>query len=393
MSTLSIEFGAPVEWRCRGRNDKRDRLDTPERDRVRFHCRDHLLDPRGVHPVTPPMILDLFARRPQFIDHLAPIWFALSSDERGVCYISQDVETRDLGEYARVLGIDPVVCLENRESPDGRFPILVAAYDDLVQATWNGPPGREYILMEHGVGLTPGGGSPGYAGGRGLRETVSLTLTPNQYISRRTRRAIPSAKIITIGTPKLDPWAGYVPPPLPQIPTICISFHWDGTHVTPEAGNALRHYLPILPSLGGMSKYRVIGHGHPKIADNLRPMFEEFGIPFFDRFDDVMHEADVYVNDCSSTVYEFLVTGKPVILLNAPWFRRDVVHGIRFWDYTDIGISVDRPEDLLDAIDETCRSPQVHRDSRDRAVRDLYPFLGVSAGRAAGAIQGFFEQR
>src|SRR4030066_73497 len=65
-----------------------------------------------------------------------------------------------------------------------------------------------------------------------------------------------------------------------------------------------------------------------------------------------MRMADLYVNDCSSTYIEFCVTGKPVIILNAPEFRRNVHLGIRFWEYTDVGPQVESGEELLSVISE-----------------------------------------
>jgi CDP-glycerol glycerophosphotransferase (TagB/SpsB family) len=125
----------------------------------------------------------------------------------------------------------------------------------------------------------------------------------------------------------------------------------------------------------------------------LAPFYRDLGIEVVRDFSEVMQSADIYVNDCSSTMYEFLVTGKPVIILNAPWFRRDVRWGIRFWDYTDIGIQVNEPGELLPAIDRTLDSPNEYLSDRENAVRDLYPFLGQAAQRAAGAILGFCEAR
>jgi len=121
----------------------------------------------------------------------------------------------------------------------------------------------------------------------------------------------------------------------------------------------------------------------------LDPYYRQCGIePVWD-FEEVMERADLYVNDCSSTLYEFCVTGKPVIILNAPWFRRGVHTGIRFWEYTDVGPMVNEPEELLGAITAMLSDPGKMQQERERAVADLYPYLGESAKRAATVIQEF----
>ena len=49
--------------------------------------------------------------------------------------------------------------------------------------------------------------------------------------------------------------------------------------------------------------------------------YEAHGIEYVPDFDDVLRRADVYACDNSSTLYEFASTGRPVVVLNAPWYR------------------------------------------------------------------------
>jgi hypothetical protein len=351
--------------------------------------------------------VDFFARRPHFVDHMLPIWEAMQG-ERGRFYVPEIV-----AEHAIRKGISDVVPLRSTSlnnsiacAPDGTSPLLVAAYGDLQMAQRRSPQ-RPYIMMEHGVGLTPAKAHAGYAGGTGRRTRVGLFLAPNDFIRAKTARAIPGVPQVVIGTPKLDKWAltpslTLTPSPSPdpgetvrdkgrgeQKPVVCISFHWNGEQVSKEASNAFMHYRDVLDELARVDDFKLIGHGHPKYMWFLEQEYQARGIEVVHDFEEVMERADLYVNDCSSTMYEFCVTGKPVVILNAPWFDRNAKLGIRFWDYTDIGPQVEAPSELLSAISSQLSAPQEYACTRNKMVHDLYPFLGCSAQRAAGAILGF----
>ena len=168
-----------------------------------------------------------------------------------------------------------------------------------------------------------------------MRRQADLFLAPNEFIRRKTAKAIPGAPQVVIGTPKLDKWADLntkVTKEHKVKPTVCISFHWNGENVSKEASNAFLHYREVLDELANQPDFTLIGHGHPKYMWFLEQEYQARGIEPVHDFEEVMERADLYVNDCSSTMYEFCVTGKPVVILNAPWFRRDVNLGIRFWE-------------------------------------------------------------
>jgi hypothetical protein len=293
-----------------------------------------------------------------------------------------------------------------------RHPILVCSVKDLQTVIRAGY--KHIAFMEHGVGITYGSHSA-YAGGRGARTQVELFLAPNEIVQRKTLRALPNAKSVVVGTPKMDEWTP--PPAPPQMITfgegrkvVCISFHWNGSGVAPEAGTAFQHFKRMLPILARWRGFHVLGHGHPRAMKRLRAEYEKLGIEVVEDFNEVMRRADVYVCDNSSTIYEFCVTGKPVVLLNAPEYRKNVHSGIRFWDYTDVGPCIDDPNELLGAVlhaltplstplsRSTETSPQKDGEStailggewyeaRAKAVRELYPFLGESAERAARVLR------
>jgi len=350
--------------------------------------------PRKMHKNIP---IDFYARRTHFIDHMVPVWNAMPDGIKGVFYVPKVLLAYAKRSVNNIDTLYPLACKNERptscvEIPFARNPIVTSSYGDLLLASHYNE--RPLILMEHGVGLTfnqsDGKTVSGYGGGEGHRENVSLFLSPNEYIAKKTLATFPNANQVVIGTPKLDPWAKSLDGlrfKKPEHPVICVSFHWDGSAVAPEAGNAWEYYRKELLPL--KEKFTVIGHGHPKIIEKLEFQYQKLGIPCFKSFMEIMNIADVYVNDCSSTLYEFSVTGKPVVVLNAPWFRRWFHHGIRFWDYSDIGPEVNKPEELIRAVYIALENRPEDLERRKAYVKELYPYLGTSAKVAANALKEF----
>ena len=345
--------------------------------------------------MTPPRLLklpvDAFARREHYLDHIAPVWLALKEKTRGKFYVPAYME-----DYARAKGLEPSVLAPERGEamnvwPRGLGPLLVAAYGDMVRAIRHVPQ-RPILFMEHGVGLTFGD-HPGYAGGGGTRKRIDLFLNQNQHTHDLNKRAFPRTPGVVIGTPKFDSATNYTKVTNGKKPVVCVSFHWNGEDVAPEAGNAFKHYMKAIPELAKCKEFKLIGHGHPRYRFMLASYYYEHGIEAVWDFEEVLRRADVYMHDSGSTLYEFCITGKPVVILNAPEFRRDKHWGIRFWDYSDIGPMVDDPADLMEAIKSQVEAARGGADpyakARQKAVRELYPYRGRSAKRAARAIEEF----
>lgn len=320
--------------------------------------------------------LDFFARRNHYIDHLAPVWNAMPEDRRGTFYVNEQTFM-----YAKwKTGADPVIVSDLPISDD---PVLVCAYGDMNRAS---RAGRVLINMEHGTGHTFN--TPAYPNGRGARDFIDLFLAPNEYTAQKIRD-IRMKPVKVIGTPKMDDLLKSAALN-PNDGTVCIAFHWGNKKTKPaEAGSALDHYRAVLPIL--KRQYKLIAHGHPLAEVEHRQLFDDLGIEYVPTFEEVCRRASLYINDLSSTLYEFMALGKPVILLNAPWFRRDVNYGIRFWDYSNIGFNVDDPKEIFSAIDTMLERPYLFRDECAKARRDLYPFLGVAAEIAVNRILHFME--
>jgi hypothetical protein len=341
------------------------------------------------------MKLDFFARRAHYIDHMAPVWNILPAARRGVFHIARELEP-----YARQELREPQLEFFEGGPLAGDSPILVSSYGDLNKVIRNQK--RKIITMEHGV--TQGFQTAAYPNGmNGNRDRAAFALLPNEYVARRFR-AVRETPCEVIGTPKMDEWvnlnwthnwpAGFNSFPHtwpPRKSTLAIAFHWGDRHASPpESGSAFEHYRRILPELG--ARYNLIGHAHPLASPEYRETYERAGIEWVGDFQEVLRRADVYINDLSSTMYEFLVTGKPVVILNAPWFRRDVQWGIRFWDYSDVGLMVENPGELFNVIDRTLQEyGTICATARRRAVTDLYPYAGHSAYRAVEVVTTYLE--
>ena len=116
------------------------------------------------------------------------------------------------------------------------------------------------------------------------------------------------------------------------------------------------------------------------------------GLETVARFSDVIDRAGIYVCDNSSTLYEWAALDRPVVILDAPWYRRDVSHGLRFWQWADIGPRIQDPADLVEAVRHA--SDDVWRDRRAEATEAIFggPPDGHAAGRATEAILSVVSQ-
>jgi glycosyltransferase involved in cell wall biosynthesis len=263
--------------------------------------------------------------------------------------------------------------------------MVVASYGDLRRVA-NGL--RPVALSEHGVGQTYGNQHPSYCGGVSAeRRQVGLFLVPNAAAAEANRRVQPDAAIAVVGVPRLDRFVTRPAAPEPGSPLVALSFHWPCA-VAPETRGAFPHYRAALPELA--RHFRLLGHGHPRVLDRLARGYQRLGIPVAADFEEVLARASLYVADNSSTLYEFAAAGRPVVVLNAPWFRRHVEHGLRFWRYADVGVQCDRPEDLVAAVRRALDDPPEQELRRRRAVDAVVPLRdGRSAARAADALRAW----
>lgn len=316
------------------------------------------------------------ASRSHWLDHLRPTWEAAG----GRLVVSQKIAS-----HAERRGLSPEL---HDGAPQVSGTVVVASRYDRRLAAEGGA--ERIIFCQHGNGqsfIRPE--HRGYAGGPGL-DDVALFLATNEHNAAAWRRAYPDTPVEIIGCPRLDRLAGREAKPQNDPPTVCLSFHWDPK----STGNKLRetwtawpYYKRTVERLAqANTPYRLVGHGHPRIAKKLRPWYRKLGIEWIGDIEDVLDRADLYVNDCSSTLYEFAATDRPVVVLNTRDYRRNREHGLRFWEYADVGVNCNQPQHLDRAIREALSNP--NPDRRREIVAAVYPHLGSAAQRAASVIGG-----
>ena len=251
------------------------------------------------------------------------------------------------------------------------------------------------MFVEHGAGQTYVGTDPDlpyHAGGQG-RDDVVLFLCPNDTVARINAARYPDTPCVAVGSPRVESLAASRDRHTPQRrhpstagrPLVVYSTHWD-CHVAPESRWAFPHYQGALPALADPGNpWRFAGHGHPRAWADLNDFYATHGIARMRQFDDVARLADVYVVDNSSTLFEAVALGLRVVVLDAPWYRRNVEHGLRFWRWADVGPRVSDPDDLFDAVTEVACGPDRWADVRAACAADVYDGDGVGSTRAAAA--------
>lgn len=315
-------------------------------------------------------MVDAFASREHYVDHLAPIWAALPPEHRGTFITSGGAAAR-----AEHLGIPTT----NYLLTSARLTLVASEAD---YATAHNVHTRPIAYVNHGVGqawrapdrtLIPTGvGKP--------RPGARVFLTPGPHATSVTREANPHALITEVGSPRVEELRSA---PAPTEPLLVVSGHWD-MRATLESRSALPYYLPALRDRLPM---RVALHAHPRLRFWAEPQAAALGIEFIPTFTEVCRRATVYATDSSSTLFEFAALDRPVIVLNHPTYRREHSHGLRFWDAANVGVNVNHPHELPDAVVKAVLDHPPQRAARRKALALAYhPFDGRAADRAVRAL-------
>lgn len=315
------------------------------------------------------MRIDALASTVHYLDHIAPIWNRIPEDARGDIFVADEL----LAHAGRTLVEGSSIRPEYDIRPSAN-PILVAGYSDLQNS-----PGRRHVLMEHGSGQSyEPFDQPAYAGGV-ARDSVELFLCPNDYSAELNRRRYPDAQIAVIGSPRLEHLMGLARESDGR--TIAFGFHFD-LMLCAETRNGWEHFSSAVRDAAASENWNVIGHAHPRIFRDLAPTYAEWGVEAVKDFDEVIRRADVYVADNSSTLFEFAATVGPVVVMNPPWYRTDVHHGLRFWDAADVGPQVTDPYAVLPAAKQALAG----WPGKEAALDFVYPPVEDPAAVAAEVI-------
>lgn len=315
------------------------------------------------------MKVDVIASLPHYLEHMLPIYDRLPADMKG-----------DIHE------------LKYPVDPPARHRIgMVAGWQDVQTLR----PHHRMIYVEHGAGQVYTGDEksalqPGYSASGGFRHGgVELFIAPSPTVASRWKTAPAHA----VGCPKLDQYVRMEPV---RQQSVCFAWHWD-SGVSPEARTALPHYVAALPAVvarfqaAGVTVY---GHGHPRWEGSIDRVLADCGMTVLRSEREVFTKAAALIVDNSSIGMEFLALRRPVVWMNAPWYRRDIDHGGRFWTWTHGVPTVNSPDDLMAFPIESLFDGSEPTVATEHAVAATYGTVDGQAGqRAADLIAQYFRNQ
>ena len=251
---------------------------------------------------------------------------------------------------------------------------LVASYQDLTTVRRKH---KRIVLMQHGIGQSYSDRNPAYPGGRD-NDAVGLFLVPGEQPAKRWRLAYPGARVEVVGSPRLDGLPRRADGPV----TVAVTFHWRFGNI-PEARHAFDAFGRACAAL--KDEFNVIGHGHPR-ATRMPRFWARHDIEYVPDFDEVCRRADVLVFDNTRAGFEFAATGRPVVLMNSPYYRKKVDHGLRFWDAAGVGVQVDTTAELVEGVWRALGEWPEDVARREAALDIVYGYRSGAAKLASDVI-------
>jgi hypothetical protein len=314
------------------------------------------------------MKVSAWCSRSPYIDHVLPVWRALPEEIKGRFYVHADQRA-----YAETLGLEPVDLHQ-----EGDDLLIVCSRSEFGRL----PKGVPIVFLEHGAGASYDGSHVVALHARYMPPVAAVLTTPAQ---QRAHRQVFGDRVHVVGCPKLDQWATYKHKKS-RPPVVAFSHHWDEKRL-PETRSSWPWDAEAWGKVAASGRYRVLGHKHPVDKRDIEGWCQDHGIEFVERFAEVLDRADLFVADNSSTLYEFAATGRPVVVLSPPWYRRDVDHGARFWSHVP-GLECSIAEHLEAAIAEALKDVPERVRLREAAVEAVYgPRDGQATERCVAAIE------
>lgn len=317
-------------------------------------------------------MIEVLASESHYLDHLGPIIHELR--RRG-----REVKVLVVGAEAELRAMELELHAQRGvpRAPDGP-PVLVASARDY---GWTSKS-RRIAYVEHGAGQTyVDNVAPGYAGALDM-DMLDLVLTPGPHATRIWERAYPALRVEAVGAPKLDGLIKLKP----SDGQVAVTFHWLCRR-SQEAGTAWFEWRDALTEYAGGNS-SVLGHWHPKWNGVIERWWKHMGVATTRSSARVLAACDLLVADNTTLLYEFAALGKPVLCLNSGRWRKDVQHGLRFWDFVP-GLQLDPGADLRAGIDEAMRDSTLLRSFRERATAEVYgdTLDGRAGERAADVLE------
>lgn len=231
---------------------------------------------------------------------------------------------------------------------------------------------RRVALVEHGAGQRYGSN----AGGADTPEPqVVLFLAPSQRVADQDAAIYPNALRVAVGSPRVEYLTS-----LERTPEkIVVAFHWQAG-LAQESRSAWTHHERALPFL---TRFPVIGHGHPRMIRRLTAGFGRQGIPIESDWTECVKQMRVLVCDNSSIIFEACALNIPVILLDAPWYTK--TWGMRFWEYADIGPRTGNHTEVARLVDLVLEDDR-WAERRIEVAELVYGRIEGSTDRAVEAI-------
>lgn len=329
-----------------------------------------------------------YASESHYRDHVAAVWNALDPESQGV-FLHHDLltlqktrpnKTTDPNDWWLVSSVQDASALKalRRET--------------------------QVILLEHGVGQTYINASGPGCIGTDRAKIVDTFWMPNSRAAQ-IQSACCSKPVHVIYPHRLDVLRdlreAHKRPN--EKPVVVFSFHHHQIGGCPEQRSTYGDWLGEIETLLHRDDFTVVGHAHPREQELVR-RWRKMGVPVIERFDEVVQVADVYVCDNSSTIYESAALGIPVVVLHGYSYRPAVKHGLRFYQYANVGLIVsarneDPAKQLLEAIQRTLsENPQKERAAEisaalfDRSAPtadDLVAQLGRKVTKTVSAPSGW----
>jgi len=266
-----------------------------------------------------------------------------------------------------------------KDLPDGLF--LAASFKDAQTLAR-----RNVIYIEHGAGQSYNGdvrsaGSPYYHGSKHPSNIVGY-VSPNEKIAKSWGKPA-----VAVGCPALDIWHMSLQEMQTRSlkPAVTFTFHWD-CRISQESRWAFPHYAEQIPKVADHLKslgFDVYGHAHPRAERMLKRFWHLNNIEYLESPDMVFWASDILIADNTSLLCEFASLNRPVIFLNAPWYRKDVNHGGRFWEWTNMGHQIDHPEQLFDVDFDDYLFSDKFALQREKQVKEIYAYTDGGAGQRA----------